>query len=137
MNRHCIAFAAVAFAALAGDSQAQGFGLTFKKDLGHGSAIQVSLGNYCKPAPVRRLIHSGHWVPGHYETVERQVWIPGTCEKLWIEPCYETRYDSCGRPYRVLVAAGHWTTVETPGHYEIRCVQVWVEGCWEPIRGCR
>jgi hypothetical protein len=133
MNTKLLALAPVALALAAGAAEAQGFGLTFKKDLGHGAAIHFTLGDYCKPAPHRRSVH---WVPGHYETVERDVWVPGTCEKVWIEPCYETRYDACGRPYRVLVKPGHWTTVETPGHFETRCVQVWVEGCWKPSHAC-
>ncbi len=70
------------------------------------------------------------FVPGHYETVERRVWIPETKEKIWVEPIYETRYDSCGRPYRVLVCDGTWRVVVHPGHYETRCERVYVDGGW-------
>jgi hypothetical protein len=38
------------------------------------------------------------------------------------------RYDSCGRPYQVLVHPGEWTVVCHPGHFETRCERVWVPG---------
>lgn len=82
--------------------------------------------------PLRRT-----WVPGRYETVQERVWAPGASRKEWIEPVYETRYDSCGRPYRVLVSAGRWCVVQDPGHYEIHCRDVFVPGHWETVGSCR
>jgi hypothetical protein len=76
--------------------------------------------------PPRRV-----YVPGHYETVEHQVWIPATRQRVWCEPVYETRYDSCGRAYTVLVRNGGYEWVTTPGHYEIQTARVWVTGRWE------
>ncbi len=71
------------------------------------------------------------WTPGHYETVYERAWIPASKQRIWIEPVYATRYDSCGRSYRVIVESGCWRWVETPGHYESRPVNRWVAGCYD------
>ena len=78
---------------------------------------------YCPPARV--------FVPGHYATVEREVWVPAFREKVWVEPVYTTRYDPCGRPLRVLACDGRWTVRVVPGHYERRCERVWVPAGYE------
>ncbi len=68
------------------------------------------------------------WVAGHYETVHRQVWVPGGCEQGWQPAQYDWRYDHCGRRVRVLVRHAGYVTVQRPGHYETVCEQVWVPG---------
>jgi hypothetical protein len=68
------------------------------------------------------------WVPGHYETVSRQVWVPGGCEQVWQPAEYGWRHDHCGRRMRVLVRPAGYVTVHTPGRYETVCEQVWVPG---------
>ena len=70
------------------------------------------------------------WVPGHHEFVYRRVWVPGTAARVWVEPVYETRRDSCGRTVRILLRAGGWRTVHEPGRYETRRVRVWQPGRW-------
>ncbi len=40
----------------------------------------------------------------------RRVWVPAHCHRDWIPARYETRYDSCGRPYRVCVSPGRYVT---------------------------
>lgn len=81
------------------------------------AALRVSL-------PIGRSAIRGH---GHgdrrYErcsprTYEKRVWVPASYRKVWVEPAYETRYDACGRRYRVLVREGHWRTVHEPGRWE-------------------
>jgi hypothetical protein len=79
----------------------------------------------------RRCVPARIFVPGHYETVEHEVWVPGFKEKVWVDAVYETRYDHCGRPYRVRVCDGRWTVRVHPGHYETRCERVWVPGGYE------
>jgi hypothetical protein len=68
------------------------------------------------------------WCPGHYETVEQQVWVPGQWRQVCVEPVYESCVDPCGNVTRVLVRRGYHTLVQDPGHYETRYVQVWVPG---------
>jgi hypothetical protein len=80
----------------------------------------------------RGYAHSRVWVPGRYETVRERVWIPGSCERVWVPPAFELRYVGCGRAVRVMVRAGCWETVQHPGHYEERCVRVWRPGYWTP-----
>lgn len=80
----------------------------------------------------RSYSHSRVWVPGHYETVRQQVWVPGSCERVWVPPVFELRHDGCGRALRVMVRAGCWETVQHPGHYQERCASVWRPGHWAP-----
>jgi len=68
------------------------------------------------------------WVPGHHETRERRVFVPGRREKVWIDPVYVDGFDSCGQPIRRLVRDGYWDVVQHPGHYETRRQAVWVPG---------
>lgn len=88
--------------------------------------VRVSWGT---PSVVTR---TGRWVPGHYVTRTETVLVrPERCERVWVEPLYDTRYDDCGRPYRVLVRDGYWREVTVPARYETRHVEVWVPGRWE------
>jgi hypothetical protein len=77
---------------------------------------------------------SSLWVPGRYELVRQRVFVPGRCERVWVEPVCEVRFDSCGRPFTVCIRAGTWKTVRYPGSYEVRAVRVWRPGHWS--RGC-
>ena len=86
----------------------------------YGHAIRI------RPRPAPRRI----WVPGHYQWVTRQVWVPGWTEKIWIEPVYEYRDDYRRGRYRVLVRPGFWKDVYHPGHYESHRVRVWRPGYW-------
>ena len=74
------------------------------------------------------------WVPGHYENVSRQVFVPGPTRRVWVEPVYEWRFGSCGLRY-VCVRAGYWKTIQLPGRYETRCERVYVPGRLV-ARGC-
>ena len=75
------------------------------------------------------------WVPGHYESVSRRVYVPGPTRSVWVEPDYEWQVGPCGVRY-VCVRAGHWKTVQLPGHYENRRVRVWREGTWVARGAC-
>lgn len=70
------------------------------------------------------------WIRGYWKTVDEKVWVAGSKEKVWREPVYETRHDSCGRAYRVLVRPGFWEWVQTPGCWVTRPQRVWVAGHW-------
>lgn len=63
---------------------------------------------------------------GHWETRYERVWVPGAVRRVWVPPCYATRYDACGRPYQALVHPGHWDTIQDQGCWESRPTRVWV-----------
>ncbi len=76
------------------------------------------------------------WVPGHYATERRDVWVPARTESVWVEPVFDVRCDSRGVSVRILLREGHYRDVYHPGHYASRSVQVWVPGHWSES-GCR
>jgi hypothetical protein len=91
---------------------------------GRGPVVAgCALHGRCTPARI--------FVPGHYASVEREVWVPACREKVWVDPVYATRHDACGRPVRVLVCEGRWSVRVVPGHYETRCERVWVPAGYE------
>lgn len=114
---------------LAPISHADGFGITLMKKLHHGAvSIGFSSGSFWCPGPETRCAPAV-WVPGHYETVYRQVWIDGCTERVWTPPVYEWQYH--GRnPYRTCVRGGRFEFVRRNGRFETRPAQVWVEGAW-------
>lgn len=72
---------------------------------------------------------------GHYATRTHTVLVsPERHERVWVEPVYATRYDSCGTPYRVLIREGHWKTLHIPAQYETRTERYWVAGACD--HGC-
>jgi len=95
-------------------------------DRGHGRRV--------RRLPVRRPIpvhYRGRvWVPGHYATVARRVYVPGYTETVWRPARYEIRYRH-RRRFRVLISAGHYETVRVAGRYETRHVRVWQPGHYE------
>ena len=118
---------------LAPNSRADGFGITLMKKIHHGA---VSIG-FSSGFPwlggwggCERRCEPACWIPGHYETVYRQVWIEGCAERVWIPPMYEWRTHGCGRPYRACIRPGRFEIASGRGRYETRPVQVWVEGAW-------
>lgn len=80
---------------------------------------------YC--APVARRVY----VPARYEMQPNKVWIPGSTYQEHVPAVYETRYDFCGNPYRVLVCAASYRTVQRPGHWEVQNQRVLVAAHWE------
>lgn len=77
------------------------------------------------------------WVPGRYEIQMQKVWVEGRTRKVYVEPVYETRFDSCGRAYQVLIAEGYYRLVRDPGCYQNRRVMVWRPGFWRVTQGPR
>jgi hypothetical protein len=57
-------------------------------------------------------------------TVLRRVWIPERVERVWVEPVFELRFDSCGNELRVLVREGYHEDVVRPGYWVTREVTV-------------
>ena len=111
---------------------------------GHRFGVEVSIGGQrsersrfsrraCPPSRgyTRRESVRQVWVPGHYELVQRRVWVPGAYRQVWVPPVYETRYDYFGRPFQVLIMPGHHVTVQDPGHWEYRDERVWRDPHWE------
>jgi Ni/Co efflux regulator RcnB len=96
--------------------------VSVKIGIGHSSGGHGHSGYH---APSRR------WVEGHYVRREERVLVePGHYEERRIPAVYETRYDHCGRPYRVMVCPERCERAWCPPRYETRCVKVWVPGCW-------
>ena len=106
----------------------------FTHNTGHGAfSVGYSTGPFWAPSyPSYRVRRPARWVPGHYETVRERVWIPARYERVWIEPVYTWRRDSCGRAYQVCVEQGRYQFVKQPGYYDHRDGRVWVEGFWRP-----
>lgn len=80
----------------------------------------------CEPAPL--------WVPGHYEVISRQVWIPGCIRQEYVPPVFEERQwrDYCGRLHieRIQISPATWRTVEAPGRWQSVSERAWIEGAW-------
>ena len=73
------------------------------------------------------------WVEGHYTYRERQTWVPGYWERVWIEPRYEVRRvlrDNRWVEEQVLVQDGHYAQVWRDGFYRTEMEPVWVPGHW-------
>lgn len=70
------------------------------------------------------------FIEGRFEIRTVRVWIRATVREEYVPPVYGTRYDSCGRPYRVLIRPGHVRRITIPGHFENRRSRVWVAGHW-------
>jgi hypothetical protein len=70
------------------------------------------------------------YVPGRYETVEREVCVPGYWTVRHVSPRWEWRFDSCGHRTRVMVRAACTERVWVPPHREMRCERVYVPGFW-------
>jgi hypothetical protein len=60
----------------------------------------------------------------------RRVFEPGRSVRVWVPPVYETRFDACGRPHRVLVTPGHHALRSEPGRWVSKRVRVWAPGRW-------
>ncbi|MEQ8767389.1 MAG: hypothetical protein RL885_25995 [Planctomycetota bacterium] len=68
---------------------------------------------------------------GYWKTVCEQVWRPGCFRIEHVPARYETRYDSCGNAYRVLISPACQRRVWVPGYWENVERRVWVPA---PIR---
>jgi|RhiMethySRZTD1v2_1073278.scaffolds.fasta_scaffold1926267_1 hypothetical protein len=117
-------------ALLAPASFADGFGVAFTRLFHHGAvSVGYSTGPFwnpscVEPCPPRR------WVPGHYETICRPVYVAGCEERTWVPARYGWVRDRYGRTFWACVQPGHFEVIRRPGRYENREVRVWVEGGW-------
>jgi len=109
--------------AVAGDISI-GFGYTD----GHGFRIGFGYTDRHDHRHVQREVVHRKWVAGHYETVERRVWVPGVRETVWQPAEYGWSRDRCGRRIRVLVRPAGYVVVQRPGYFRTVCEQVWVPG---------
>jgi hypothetical protein len=113
-------FLPLALAALAVDARAShrdGFFMSFGK-FGFGFSARV---HYAPVAPV-------YFAPvGHYEYRERQVYVPGCFETVWIDPVFENRRYHY-RTIRLCVRAGYYQRVWRDPYYRTEKYRVWVPG---------
>lgn len=123
MKTMIAAVAAVLFCTALADGQ--GISFSFGKHGKHKS-VGVSVGI---PLGHHGHVHSNscqRLVPGHYEIVREQVFVPGPVRQVWVEPVYRTVYDCHGHPHQEVVAHGHWETIQEPGRYELQDRKIWV-----------
>ena len=92
----------------------------------HGAPAILVQPPHCAPQTV--------WDPGHYQNVERCVFVPGCLRQEYVPAIFEERCwrDYCGRVRvdRVEVRAAYWRTVQEPGRWKCVTERVWVEGSW-------
>ena len=119
----------VLLASLAPVSLADGFGIAFGRG---GFSIGFSTGPAWIPAPPSCLppLPPPRWVPGHYETVCRPVYVEGCEDRVWAPARYGWMRDRYGRTFWGCIEPGRFVVTRRPGHYENRDVRVWVEGSW-------
>ncbi len=99
---------------------------TFSLGLGRGpSNYNGRLKSY-PTSRVRRVARSSRYGRVNHSCRWRteRVWIDGGYQRVWIDPVFETRYDGCGRAFRVQVCAGYWSKVFSRGHWSSRRVKV-------------
>ncbi|MGI6460179.1 MAG: hypothetical protein ACOX5J_08810 [Candidatus Hydrogenedentales bacterium] len=98
---------------------------------GRGVAISRP-GRYYR-RPYRSYAYSSparsYWVPGHWETVHKNVWLPGYWENRLIPAVYRSEL-AHGREILVMVQEERWENVWVEGRYETRPESVWVAGYW-------
>ena len=134
----CLALPLVlAFSAPQADAQrlAIGFGTH-----GHHGSINLSAGFafgapfcdqpvYRPPQPV--------WIPGHYQLVDRRVFVAGCVHQEYVPPVFEERLwrDACGRVHveRIQTCPATWRTVQGPGKWECITERIWIEGGWSKV----
>ena len=102
----------------------------------YGSTTYASPGPWGAHGYTGGYVLSRVWVPGQFEIVHQQVWVPGCTQRVWVEPVYGRRVGVCGNHFRVLLRAGYWKNVYQPGHYETRSERVWRAGHWAPRGSC-
>jgi hypothetical protein len=100
-------------------------------DFGFRNGHGVSIGFGYTNAHRRAVVVRQKWIPGHYETVSKDVWVPEVREQVWQPAQYGWSRDRCGRRIRVLVRPAGYVTVVHPGRW--KCIQetVWVPGHYE------
>jgi len=114
-------------------AQAQGsFGFGFTK-FGKHSAVSVGFNSGFYPrhgggVVVVDPLPGRCWVPGHFETVCREVFVPGCERRVYVDPVYDTCTDPCGNVTRTIIREGYFKVVRDAGHFETVCSQVWVPG---------
>ena len=129
---------AAAALAMTPTASAQGFlGFSFGKSK-HGKhvgfSIDIPLGHRRHAPRIHR--HSSccqEQVAGHYEIRNERVWVPRTCNRVWVRPVYR-RVFQYGCSSRVLVRPGYWRNDSVGGFYRDAGRRVWIPGSW--VRTC-
>lgn len=106
----------LALAALAVDARAShsnGFFFKFGR-FGFGASAHCAPVVSCAPT-------------GHYGYRERQVYVPGCFENVWVEPVFESRRHHY-RTIRICVRPGFYRKVWRDPYYRTERYRVWVPG---------
>lgn len=86
--------------------------------------------NFGSPAPMV----SRRWVAERYEERVEQVCVePARVEWRYIPEVIETRYDSCGNRYSVVVCPARYEEVLIPARFETRVTRVCIPGRFEEV----
>lgn len=115
MKAILLPLALVALTADARASHSDGFFMKFGRfAFGFPAPVHCAPVPYCAPT-------------GHYELRERQVYVPGYFETVWVDPVFaDQRYRF--RTIRVCVSAGYYKKVWHAPYYRTECYRVWVPG---------
>ncbi len=125
-------------------AQAQRIAIGFGNH-GHHGSLNFSAGivfgaPFCNPPIYSAPVHCAPqpiWIPGHYQNVERRVYVPGCVRQEYVPPVFEERYwrDYCGRLHveRIQTCPATWRTVQDPGRFECVSERIWIEGSWTKV----
>lgn len=126
------ALAALFVLLTAGAASAQaGIVFEFGKHKKH-SHVGVGIG-IPLPGPTHHHVHTHYcrrYVPGHYDIVREQVWVPGCTHQIYVEAVYRTEFDHFGRAYQVLVTPAHYQTIQDQGRYDWVERKIWIPESW-------
>jgi len=85
-------------------------------------------------SPMHRPQTTRRWIPACYKTQTRRVIVcKGRYERRYVPAVYGTRYDACGRAFRVMIKPACYRNVWVPPRYETRQVRVRVPGHYATV----
>jgi len=129
LSRSLLALALAAAAFSSAPVEAGEWSLDFSS-----SSVSANIGRRGHRVSTRRYAPRKVWVAGCYVNENRRTWVAGAQRRVYVQPVYRTRYDSCGRSSRVLISDGYYEVVRDRGYYENRRVRVWRAGFWRVTR---
>ena len=139
-NRRLVLASLAILSLLSGTAQGQRRSSDYVGDAGRIASGRAH-SEYTRAGAIRASRHSSYggrsyraprqtWIAGHYEFVNRDVWIPGRIERVYVEPIFETRWNACGLAVRVVIREGYFRDVRRHGHFISRSVRTWIPGQW-------
>jgi len=74
------------------------------------------------------------WIPGQWIEEERQVWVEGPMNRIWVEPVLGESVDPyTGQNIKTVVDGGYYQLEKVPGQYETRKIRRYIPGYYQPI----